>query len=185
AVDVYANDKIIAKNLAFSNFTEYIPVTKGMYNIKVYAVGTTKNPVIDQDVFLPGYKIFTIAAIGKLENISLKSISDTRKILKPGKSMVRFIHLSPNAPEVDVTLPDGKIVFDNVSYKEVTDYLEIEPGLYRFDVKLSSNGDNVLTVPNVRLKSDKIYSIYAIGLAGDEPALQVVIPLDGNTYLKF
>jgi hypothetical protein len=102
---------------------------------------------------------------------------------KPGRAYVRFVHLSPNAPNVDVSTGGNK-VFSNVGYKKATDYVEVKPGVYNFNVTVSENGQNVLTVPNTRLLPNRIYSIYAVGLAGSSPPLQVLIPLDGNTYLE-
>lgn len=38
----------------------------------------------------------------------------------PGLAHVKFIHLSPDAPEVDITLTDGTPVFEDFSFKEAS-----------------------------------------------------------------
>jgi len=53
AVDVYAGGKLIAGNLAYIQFTPYMKLQKGKYNIKVFAAGTTENPVINTVIELP------------------------------------------------------------------------------------------------------------------------------------
>lgn len=184
-VDVYANDSIIARNLKFGNFTEYMPVPGGKYRVRVFAAGTKNNPVIDTQLVIPEEKIFTLAAIGRLKDISLKAIEDPVQSLASGKLKVKFAHLSPGAPPVDVVLTNGKVLFSNVAYGDVTNYVQIPPGVYNFNVRVAGTDRVVLFVPNIRLYPNKFYSIYAIGLVGGKPPLQVVIPLDGNTYLKF
>jgi hypothetical protein len=42
----------------------------------------------------------------------------------------------------------------------------------------------ILTVPNTNLRAGNIYTVYIVGLANGSPGLQVLIPLDGSTYLK-
>lgn len=184
-VDVFANDSLVAKKLKFKDFTEYLPLKSGMYRIRVIESKGKKEPLYDSNIFLPPEMIFTAAAISNNENLSLKLISESRKKIPDGKAMVRFSHLSPNTPSVNVLLPEGKKVFTDTAYKEVEDYIEVTPGNYIFNVRETANNNILLTVPNVKIKEGKCYTIYAVGLLNSNPPLQVVIPLDGNSYLKF
>ncbi|WPC44481.1 DUF4397 domain-containing protein [Clostridium sp. JS66] len=185
AVDVYANNAIIVSNIKFKGFSQYIRVPQGKYRFRVFKQGTQKNPLIDRDIIIPENRILTLAAIGIMPNLELKAIEDTLEPLRRGRSKVRFIHLSPNAPAVDITLPNGNVIFKNVSYKEVTGYKEVRPGSYNLQVKTAGIDEKILLLPNTRFGPNKFYTIYAVGLVNREPKLQVVIPLDGNTYLKF
>lgn len=184
AVDVYANDKLIAKNLSYRGFTPYIAVPEGQYRVKVFAAGTKENPVIDTELNLPGNSAYTIAAVGKPNEISLFPIVEHQKALSPGKLFLRFAHLSPDAPSVDVITSDGKKLFEDISYKEVDDYIEVNPGTYSIKINPSGTNKTVLFVPNIRLLPNRYYTIYAIGLVGGRPSLQVLIPLDGASYLR-
>lgn len=183
AVDVYINDKLAVKRLPFKGFSNYLRVPAGKYTIKVFPTGKMDTPVINTSVDIPARTILTAAAVGLLPDISLLPIPEPVFNRRPGKTYVKFAHLSPNAPNVDVS-SGGKKVFNNVGFKKVTEYLEVNPGVYNFDVTISENGKKVLAVPNIRLLPNRIYTIYAVGLAGKTPPLQVIIPLDGNTYLK-
>jgi hypothetical protein len=42
-------------------------------------------------------------------------------------------------------------------------------------VRLAGTTTNVLTVPNLNLSADNYYTAYAIGLAGESPALEAVL----------
>jgi hypothetical protein len=178
-VDVYADDQLIAKDLAFGKYTDYIPVPEGNYDVAVYAAGTKTNPVLENMLMIRPDTIQTVAAVGTLNTIELLAIPDRTAENAPGKSMVRFSHLSPNAPAVDITLPDGTILFRNVSFKQLTQYLAVSPMTYTLQVRPTGTSTVVLTVPNVNLKPGMVYTIYAIGLVGKEPELSALLVVDG------
>ena len=73
----------------------------------MYLAGQKDRPVINQMVDVPSQQIFTIAATGNLDNLGLLVVPDkVSKSPSPNYSSMRIIHLSPNAPAVDI-LVDG------------------------------------------------------------------------------
>ena len=177
-VDVYVNDQMIFSNLAFGDFTRYVYLDEGEYNVSVYLAGQKDRPVINQMVDVPPQQIFTIAATGNLDNLGLLVIPDkVSKSPSQNYSSVRVIHLSPNAPGVDI-LVDGDTLFEDISFGEGTDYVDLNPGTYNVNVVLNTDKSVVLPL-KVTLNPDKIYTIYIIG---NPPTLQAVQVVDGNTY---
>jgi len=183
AVDVYINDMLKFKNLTYGTFTDYIKVMTGNYNVKLYAAGTKISPVLNKNIFVPPGKIYTVAAIGILPNIDILLVNEPKIIVPSNMVYIKFAHLSPNAGAVDIALPDGTILFKNINYKQLTDYIEVPAGTYTLEVRPTGTKTIALYVPNINLKSERFYTVYAIGLAGDRPGLQALIPLDGSSYL--
>jgi hypothetical protein len=128
--------------------------------------------------------IFTVAAVGLRPNISLLPIEEPKTAIPSGMAMIRFSHLSPTAPAVDITLPDGRVLFSNVQYLETTGYLPVPPATYRLQARIAGTSQVVLDVPNIRLMQNNYYTVYAVGLPGSQPPLQVLIPLDGQSYIN-
>ena len=184
AVDIYANGNLVARNLSYRQFTEYFAVPEGNYNITVFPAGQTANVILNTTIYIPGGSIFTISVIGLLPNGTLLSVEDPRMPIPPGKLMLRFVHISPNAPIVDVGIQSGAIIFRNVGYQNATQYLPVDPGTYTFNILVAGTGQRILYVPNINLARGRFYTIYFIGLAAGVPSLQVLIPLDGNTYIS-
>ena len=184
AVDVYANGMPIARNLSYRGFTEYMNIAPGTYNIEIYPAGRRDAPVLRTTAVLPSRSIFTIAAVGQLPNISLLPILEPKGTIPSNMAMLRFSNLSPTAPNINVTLPDGRTLFRDVGFSETTDYIPVPPRVYRFHLRDSRTGQIILDVPNINLAPNKYYTIYAVGLPGGQPPLQVLIPLDGPTYLN-
>jgi len=83
------------------------------------------------------------------------------------KAKVRFIHAVPNAPNVDVRLLDGTLLFENVGYGAATEYKELHQGLYTVDVFKSGTSQRLLRVPRVKIEGGNIYSIFAEGTIGN------------------
>ena len=177
-VDVYVNDQMVFSNLAFGDFTRYVYLDEGEYNVSVYLAGQKDRPVINQMVDVPSQQIFTIAATGNLDNLGLLVVPDkVSKSPSPNYSSMRIIHLSPNAPAVDI-LVDGDTLFEDISFGEGTDYVDLNPGTYNVNAVLNTDKSVVLPL-KVTLNPDKIYTIYIIG---NPPSLQAVQVVDGNTY---
>lgn len=185
-VDVYVNDKLLVKNFSYREFTDYVKLTPGTYNIKIYRATNGKNLLYNNNFNIPGNTIFTVAAIGNFpESFELYPIEERYTgVNNINQAKVRFVNLIPDSPPVDLVIPVGNILFGSVMYKDIKDYIEMSPGTYTFEITYPNSNTNILYIPNIRLRGDRFYTIYAIGRIGDEPAPQVLIPLDGLTYLK-
>lgn len=184
-VDVVANGGLIAKNLSYSNFTSYLKVVPGNYNIKVYPTGNMTNPVLTTNIRISPQSISTLVVGDNLSDLKLFVVPDDTRSVIPNKALVRFANLSPKAPSMDVDLASGIPLFKDVNFGEYTNYVELPPNVYHFYIKPKNGNFTILSVPNANLKAGKAYTIYAIGEPSKKSPLQVVIPLDGNSYIKF
>ncbi len=88
-----------------------------------------------------------------------------------GNAHVRFIHLSPDAPAVDITTTTGAIVFGNKSFKEFTAFTPLATGTYDLQVRLQGTDTVVLDLPGIALADGNIYTVFAKGFvagSGDQ-----------------
>lgn len=98
-----------------------------------------------------------------------------------------FFHGSPDAPEVDITLLDGTVLFDDVEFGEFSaDYLSVPFGNY--DIAVTPAGDNSTVVAayqaNFQFWRGNSAVIFASGfLSGDNPAFSAYVALsNGGTF---
>lgn len=184
ALDVYLDDTLFVRRIPYRSFSPYLKIMPGKHTVKVYKTGTRENPIINTNMDVLAKNILTASVIGLLPEISLLPIIEPIESRIKGKAYIRFTHLSPNTNNLDLTLQNGEKIFNNISYKETTAYTAINPGIHTFNVNLTSTNEKVIYLPNIKLLPNRIYTLYTIGLENKTPPLQVVIPLDGNTYLK-
>ena len=181
AVDIYVNGSLVFENLSYKEFTEYVPLPMGEYNVQVYPTGQPGTPTLTQNISVPKQEIITVAAAGNLEDLQLVPyIEGNAEDLQVNKSRVRVIHLSPDAPNVDVSL-DGNVEFEDVGFLDATDYTQLPSKTYNMTVELADTQDVVLTLMP-EFKSQKVYTIYVIG---NPPDLSSIQSLDGSTFVRF
>ncbi|AOT72157.1 DUF4397 domain-containing protein [Geosporobacter ferrireducens] len=182
AVDIYANNVLIAQNLAYRGFTQYLSLAPATYRILVYPTGTRTTPVIDTQVNIAPNGMYTIAAAGLLQNIEAVVVPDTAAILPPNRTQLKFVHLSPNAPAVDITLPNGTVLFPNISFGQISNNITVVPANYTLQARIAGTNQIVLTVPNTLIRGNRYYTVYAVGLVDANPPLQALIALDKASY---
>jgi len=178
-VDVYVDGNLAFSDLEFKEFTKYVYLDEGNHKVDVYLAGTKESPVISQTVDVPDGEMITVAATGNLDDLSLLAIPDyVSKEVSDSYSTFRVIHLSPDAPAVDI-LEGEETLFEDIEFREGTEYVDVKPGKYNVKIALSSDGKVVLPL-EIRLNPNRIYTIYAVGNAANLSAIQSV---DGNTYI--
>lgn len=180
-VDVYIDQILIAENLSYKQFTAYMPVPQGMYEVSLYVTGSMNSPIIIYRINIGIDTKITVAAVGTLSTISFLAIPDYSITipLNLNEADIRFIHLSPNAPPVDITLPNGSIIFENISFKERTRYKTVPADKYTFQVRAAGTSTVVLTIPDIFFESKTVYTIYVIGFLDGTPELEALTILDG------
>jgi hypothetical protein len=95
-------------------------------------------------------------------------------------SNVRVIHLSPDAPAVDVFL-NGQRSVQSLAFEQGTAYLEPNAGTYDVAVAAASAPvtESVLSVPGVQLAAGKFYTAVALGRVASIQALALEDNYDG------
>lgn len=184
-VDLYINGQLIESNIKYQDFTEYYKARPGTYVIQLYPTGEKTNSILNVTITAAPNYIYTAAAIGTTEAMSLELISDTERNNNPQWSHMRFINLSPNTDSVDIYI-DDRLAVRELNFMEVTNYMALTPGNHRMTVKIHNTDEIVVRHPGFTLLGGNYYATYVVGLSGDyTPSIQVLIPLEGSSYLKF
>lgn len=180
AVDVCADGSVVFAGAAFPAATDYAGVPAATYAVRVVPAGAgCGSPgVIEADLPLGAGTETTVVALNTLSSIEPLVLADDNSAPAAGQARVRFVHASPDAPTVDITLPDGTTLFDDVAFKQNAGYISVPAGTYSLEVRDETGTVVVLTVGPVTLAEGKVYSIFAVGLAGGDPALSALLAVD-------
>lgn len=180
AVDVWVNGSVAFSNAPFKGITDYAGLDAGTYNVQVSPTGATSPIVIDADLTLDAGTDYTVVAVGQLASIEPLVLVDNNSAPAAGKAHVRFVHASPDAPAVDIAVTGGPVLFANVPFKGVGDYLPVDAGTYDLEARAAGTTTVALSVPGVALEEGKVYTIFAMGLLSGEPALTAVPSVDAS-----
>lgn len=177
AVDVLVENNPAFTNLAFSGVTSYASLPAGMYNVQVVPAGQPGPVVINANLALSSGTDYSVLAVNTLANIEPLVLVDDNTIAR-GQARVRFVHASPDAPAVDIALAGGPVLFANIAFREIGDYLTVPSGVYDLEARIAGTMNVALSVPGAFFARDTVYTVYAMGLVGGVPSLQAVVSVD-------
>lgn len=162
-VDILVDNTVAATNLTFPNSVGYAELTAGTRNIKVNVTGTSTT-ALQANLPLEANKNYSIFAVNTVSSIEAIVLEDNLSAPASGKAHVRFLHLSPDAPAVDITLTNGTVVFGDYIFKEASAFTPLDAGTYDLQVRLAGTSTVVLDLPGIALSNGKIYTVFAKGL---------------------
>ena len=184
AVDVYVNGDVVLSDVPFKAISDYLMLDAGSYDLGIKAAGAAAaDPYVLEanDVAVEAGKAYTVAATGLLANIQFtifvdnpKAASDTAKL--------RVVHFSPDTPAVDVGLkgtPPEDALIKGLEFPKASTYLAVPGGTYDVEVRPAGTDQVALDLSGTKLENGKNYSVFAVGLLQGEPALGVVVAIDG------
>ena len=108
------------------------------------------------------YSLFIVNKLSNLETIIVKDSAGT--LTSTGKSGIRLVHLSPDAPAVNIytTGTNGKLLFGAREFKSVTPFTEIDADVYSFEIR-SLDGVKLASVENLSFSSGRFYTLIVRG----------------------
>lgn len=181
AVDVTVDDQTVLSDISFGDVSDYFMLDAGTYNVTIVAADDSDTVVFDAPVTVEQGTVTTLVASGELDNESAATAFAPERYhddaLAPGEndSAVRIVHLSPDAPAVDVTTEDGSVVLaDNISFRETSEYVTVPDGNYTAEIRAETDANNgsLVAAVGVSLDNATAHSAMAMGYleAGDAPA---------------
>ena len=147
-------------------------------------------------------ELITMAVVHTSSGLDLLRISDLPCDNRPaGRACIRAVNLCYGSPALDVFLDDGRLVFSDVGYKEVTAFRQARPQEYGFSILQAAwlptpyptdietvgdlpaaasyddssdyGGARPLASFYLEAKANGIYSLYLLGRWDGTPPLQV------------
>jgi hypothetical protein len=173
------------EGLAYPNITTYLELAPGEYVARLVAPNAANCSKALADlpditgIKVEGDESYTLAAIGELapgakNAFQVKPYVDDAAAPASGKMKLRFVHTSPDAPNVDVGVVAGSTfvpLFPNVAYPtEGKGYLEAAPvSGATISVRLAGMPTEVLKLANVTIPANATVTAWAIGKATAMP----------------
>jgi hypothetical protein len=182
AVDILVNGGAAFEGLKFGEATPYAAVPAGEYDVQVVPEGLSSPVVIDltgpNAVNLFYNRSYTAVALGTLSSIEPLLLADDNRPAPRQSARIRFVHASPDAPAVDIAVTGGPVLFKNVAFKGVGDYVTVPAGSYDLEVRIAGTKTVVLSLPGVMVEGGTTYSVFATGFAFSTPSLAPVVTVD-------
>jgi hypothetical protein len=174
AVDIWIDGARAIENVAFGQIGDYTDLPAGRHEVALSATGDD-DPVFETSVEVEGDADYTVLATGTMDDLDATVLADESGDVPSGKTHVRFVHCSPDAPAVDVRVAGGPTLFEGIGFRQASDYAPVDAGSYDLEVVPSGSDDIALSLPDTRFRGGRAVSAVATGMAGDGSLSAVVV----------
>lgn len=190
-LDLYIDGLEAVQSLSYTNVSGYFSLPEGRHRFELVPAGERPiTSVVSDTIKIEAGAAYELAVIGTADDLQLQVNQVDLSPLPPGAegtplttTRVRVIHAVPDAPAVDISVIGGDIaerIFTNVTYPDVTDYVEKAAGMYRVLLEVPDTQLPPIDLGETLFEGDTVYSIYAVGSieAGELDAIEVSLNLD-------
>lgn len=127
--------------------------------INIFSIDTLLKNNLHYTLFISGFN-----STGTLKYLLT---TDSAAVPKGGRGKIRFINISPNSPNLDVSA-NGTAAFAGQAYLKPSKYIEFPAGNYTFTVSPAGQPTTLLQtgLPTVTVQDGKIYTLYSRGVVG-------------------
>jgi hypothetical protein len=121
------------------------------------------NSLLDTTVTFEADQAYSFFISEEEEGFEPVIVEDELEIPGSGKALIRLVHLSPDAPAVNLQIGDeDSDLIEGHAFREVSDYMEIDEGRINLNLK-TSDGDSLVTAENINIREKRVYTLVVRG----------------------
>jgi hypothetical protein len=191
AVDVYLRSESggtkpqTFRAVAYGDMSQYLRLPAGSYQVAMRKAGApaSEKPVITTEVGVENGGAYTVAGTGRFADLGLRVLNDDLKLPDAGKSKIRIIQASVQAPVLNVAGKTGNKIADGVEFASTTEYREVNPG--KWNVQVEPTGGGRTSELPCTLGAGSVYSLVVLDAkdGGLKPQLHVDAERQGTVPL--
>jgi len=167
---VAVNNRTVVDTLEYAEISEYGRISSGYQTITIS--GRNGYIYISKQIRVTVGATMTIAIVNTAGGLDLVEVNDTQCYTPLGGACLRVGNLSYNAGPLTLSSYSGNIVFNNVSFREVTSYMRIIPARYEIYV---SNANEALLSTEITARSGSQYTVYLFNWNESPTAIRTLI----------
>jgi hypothetical protein len=177
-VDVYVDESVVLEDVPFGTTSDYLELPAGDHTVEITAAGDPETSVFSGTVPVEADTDYTIVAAGELGDMVDQTfepliLEDDNSSPGEDTARVRAVHVSPDAPAVDITASStGDTLFNGVGFSG-SGYTEVPANDYTLQIRgdTESNDGEVVADFDVSLNGGQVYTAFAAGYLSpdDEP----------------
>ncbi|MFB6143665.1 MAG: DUF4397 domain-containing protein [Halorientalis sp.] len=174
------------EGLQFRDVTRYAFIAESQVQVTVVPSGADRSEALLQRTLTlePGAD-YTLAVTNRVEDLGLTLFEDVNQQPSVG-SRFRAVHLSPDAPQLDVDEQDlfsfDDFIARDLGFRSASGYEGMLAGDLCFEVEPSDRwGDNDYVEYSGSFEGGQTYTLFVVGLVeptGDEPGIQLLAVRD-------
>ena len=163
--DIIVDDRVINTwPFDYTSYSGYLNFYTGDRNFR-FSSTNADNALIDTTFNLADGQAYSLFAIDKVSELEALLVVDSADAPSEGMAMVRFVHLSPDAPAFDISIAGKTALFEGKSFRQSTAFTEIEAGNMAFEVKDAGGSEPIVSTGSLDIRAGAYYTIIVRGFA--------------------
>jgi hypothetical protein len=177
-MDFKIKDQLLIGSIGYGAATGFQPTDTGWTNYTLRPAGSATGG-LSGSIRLLQDAAYTLIAANSSTNMSGSLTRDPRSIPPSGKAFLRVLHLSSDAPGVQILLGgsilySGRVFSDHANNENLLQYKEINAGTQTLELRVPGSSTVLTSLPNVNYLDGHLYTVCLIGFLNGT----------GNTALK-
>lgn len=182
-LNVFIGNKPVVNRLQYGEVSSYFIETDEFKTINVVNAEGRRVLIASETFFFGADAVYTVAFVNGLNGLCMYLISDMPCMFRgAGRSCVRAVNLSYNSPALDMTVQNGIVRFEDLRFKTVSAYKQLQPGNQEFYVTETLSGAPVFQFIH-ETGERKMYTVYIIGDAYGAPDMTWIFTEDYSLLL--
>lgn len=166
ALDLFVDNNALSENVGFLSHSTYMDVSDGYRNLKIRTANAGELKV-NVDFSLRNEVSYSLFAANSVNSLEAVIVTDDLETPPAGKCRVRFVHLSPNSPTINVATSAGSSIVTGVPFEAVTPFVVLDAQSYDLRVRdAATNTNTLLSLNGMVMTGGKIYTVILKGLSG-------------------
>lgn len=175
------NNRINFNPFDYTDHTGYLRFFTGDREL-LFTPFNASNTLLQTTISLEEDMLYSVFVTGTADDLQALVTEDDIPEAEVDNAVVRLVHLSPDAPAVDLstTTADGDDpLFSDVSYREASEFIEIPAGSTSFDITAAGGDEVIASVSSINFLPERVYTLVIRGYenppAGNPNGLSVQI----------
>ena len=176
-------EKVYDFNIVYLNYTHFRSFMEGKHQIQIK--DELNNSLIDTTLTMQRDKYFSIFIYDSANTIKYLLIPEELKVSTGSNANIRFLHLSNDAPKVDVfCTPDTTARYIEFANSDYSQYAKMDHLEHQFIAINSMTRDTLCVQPNYYFKSGAYYTLCLRGntLSNGTDSLNFFVIEDTSNY---
>ncbi len=188
SVDVYVDSVAdpaagqVFTAVGYGTVSEYRTVPAGTYAISTRAAGAGPDtpPVLSTTVEVAPGTARTVAGVGPFADVGLEVLEDDLTPPAAGAARLRVVAAASTAPTLDVAVPGGPQVADDVAFADATGYVDVPAG--DTGITVTPDGGQATDLP-VGVAAGSVYSVLVLDRPGGGLTVRTVLDAAGSAVV--
>lgn len=175
------NNRFNFNPFEYTEHTGYLRFYTGEREL-LFTPWNASNTLLDTTLTLEDETLYSVFVSGTADDLETFVTEDDIPEAATGRALVRVVHVSPDAPAIDLSITDEEEdspLFSNIAYRNASDFTEIPAGNTSFNITATGGDEVMASVANINFLSGRVYTLLIRGYdnppAGNTNALSVQI----------